>query len=210
MVAAEFIVAQKKAGRRQWHEQERLLKFDVLPQWSGRPADTINGDDIYALTTKIAGRAGYVSNRVLSVIKRLYTWAVATRRLTVNPTLGLEPVAEEVERERALSPAEIKTLWRALDTVPKQRLTDTVRALILTGTRRDEARLMRWEEITDLDGDEPTWRLPAKRTKNAREHIVPLCPQMVELLLRQPTRKGAVFAGPKGNPSNGRARGSRR
>ncbi|TPK97343.1 DUF4102 domain-containing protein [Mesorhizobium sp. B2-4-14] len=73
--------------------------------------------------------------------------------------------------------------------------------LILTAARSGEVRGAVWAEF-DLDGVIPTWIMPAERTKSAREHIVPLSEQAVELLCRmQPDadqRHGLVFPGKPG------------
>ncbi|MBZ9917114.1 integrase arm-type DNA-binding domain-containing protein [Mesorhizobium sp. BR1-1-12] len=79
--------------------------------------------------------------------------------------------------------------------------------LILTAARSGEVRGAFWSEF-DLDAAIPTWTMPAGRTKSAREHIVPLSRQAVELLRRtQPDfdqRQGLVFPGKAG--SNGQNR----
>jgi integrase len=54
--------------------------------------------------------------------------------------------------------------------------------MILTFARTTELRAARWSEIENLDGNEPLWRIPAKRMKMRREHIVPLAPQSVAVL----------------------------
>ena len=51
--------------------------------------------------------------------------------------------------------------------------------LVLTATRSAEARLITWDEI-DLDAR--VWTLPAARTKAGREHRVPMCSRVVEIL----------------------------
>lgn len=50
--------------------------------------------------------------------------------------------------------------------------------MILTGQRRGEVAGLSWEE---LDRQRRTWTLPADRTKNRREHVVPLCGQCVAI-----------------------------
>lgn len=66
-----------------------------------------------------------------------------------------------------------------------------VRLLLLTGQRRDEAaRMVRSEIESDL------WTLPASRTKNSLEHLVPLSTAAVELLSALPRiagKPGYVF-----------------
>ncbi|WP_156679330.1 tyrosine-type recombinase/integrase [Sphingomonas profundi] len=64
------------------------------------------------------------------------------------------------------------------------------RFLALTAVRMAAVRGARWNEIEDLDGDAPTWRVPAARMKLAaakkkdagNDHLVPLSAQAVQLL----------------------------
>jgi integrase len=60
-----------------------------------------------------------------------------------------------------------------------------VRLLILTGQRRDEVAAMTWKEI---DFDTALWTIPKQRSKNGREHEVPLSLRAVEILKSIPRR----------------------
>jgi integrase len=70
---------------------------------------------------------------------------------------------------------------------------------LLTWARTNETRLATWDEFEDLDGAEPLWRVPARRMKMEREHLVPLAPQVVDLLaaVRAYSTGGYVFGGDK-------------
>lgn len=50
-----------------------------------------------------------------------------------------------------------------------------------------------------MDGAEPLWHVPADRMKMEREHLVPLAPQVVDLLteVRSYSTGGHVFGGDK-------------
>jgi integrase len=77
-----------------------------------------------------------------------------------------------------LDSAEIAALMTALDgeSYPVKQLATV---LLLTGARRTEVAEMRWSEV-DLEAR--TWRLPAARAKNGREHTLPLPDKIVDLL----------------------------
>jgi integrase len=60
-----------------------------------------------------------------------------------------------------------------------------VRLLILTGCRRDEIGALQWSEI---DFDAKTITLPAIRTKNGQQHVVPLCKDALQILQEIPRR----------------------
>ena len=66
--------------------------------------------------------------------------------------------------------------------------------LILTAARSNEVIGARWDEI---DVDAKIWTVPAARMKSGREHRVPLCDRMVEVLKLARERGGGalLFAG---------------
>lgn len=72
--------------------------------------------------------------------------------------------------------------------------------LILTGCRKEEARMMRW---ADLDPISRLWRKP--RTKNGTSHVVPLPVQVLEAISLLPKTSQWVFTGINGAPWPGAA-----
>src|SRR3546814_2864502 len=70
---------------------------------------------------------------------------------------------------------------------------------LLAWARTSETRFATWDEFEGLDGPEPLWRLSPERMKMAREHLVPLSRQVVELLRRRrrETNGDYVFPGAK-------------
>jgi integrase len=65
--------------------------------------------------------------------------------------------------------------------------------LLLTGQRRDEVASMNWSEVNI---EEKVWVIPKVRTKNGREHIVPLSQPAIKILGELPiigTKHGYVF-----------------
>jgi integrase len=110
----------------------------------------------------------------------LYSWAVHQDLLAENPFSGLklEPAAT---RDRVLTDAELVAIWNA--TSGPGFHNSIVRLLMLTGQRREEVAGMRWSELAP---DRSTWTIPGTRTKNHRDHIVPLSPQARAVLAAQP------------------------
>ncbi len=49
--------------------------------------------------------------------------------------------------------------------------------MLLTGQRREEVARMTWDE---LHLERRIWRLPASRTKNGKDHVVQLSPEIAE------------------------------
>jgi integrase len=65
-----------------------------------------------------------------------------------------------------------------------------VRLLVLTGQRRSEVGALEWRE---LDLDRAIWTIPAARSKNRRQHVVPLSPEAVEIIEALPRFSGSRF-----------------
>ncbi len=78
-----------------------------------------------------------------------------------------------------LTPKEIAKLWTTVVVGQHVDFIDAVRLLLLTGQRREEISGLRWSEV---DFDAKLLRLPPERTKNKREHLVPLSEPALEIL----------------------------
>ncbi len=118
------------------------------------------------------------ANRALSLIKRFLNWAVERGIVEANVAAGIKPPHKEKPRERSLSEAEIKAVWRAFERMgwpfgPLGQL------LLLTGQRRGEIAGLRW---ADLDLEAGVLRLAGTATKTGAEHLLPLSRAAVGLL----------------------------
>jgi integrase len=165
-------------------EITRHLRHDAAPLHA-RGLVEIDRRAIAALLGEIEQRSsGVTRNRVRSDLSALWSWAIREGLAEANPVTGTGKAAE-VGRERVLTPTELATLWRSLGT---DTYADVVRLLILTGQRRQEIGRLQWSEITQA-----TIMLPAERTKNHRAHTVPLAPQALAIVNRQPRRGEFVF-----------------
>jgi integrase len=107
---------------------------------------------------------------------------------------GLARPKPPASRERVLSNEEIIKFWKATD-VERPEFGVALKLLLLTGCRLREIGDLKWSEISD-----DCIVLPAARTKNKREHIVPLSPLAREILSSITTSSEYVFS-----TRNGRA-----
>ena len=126
-------------------------------------------------------------NRLRSTLSSFWSWAISEGLSELNPVTGTAKAVES-SRDRVLTPAELRKLWRGLG---NDRFSDIVRLLALTGQRRDEIGALRWAEV-DLDRKLIT--LAPERTKNSRRHEVPLSRQVLAILHRQSRRAEFVFS----------------
>jgi integrase len=141
------------------------------------------------LIESVAARGhGYRANRTLAAVSKLFNWLVARDALAFSPVTGVERLHKEEARTRILSDDELRAVWLACE--HEGALGQAIRLLILTGARRDEVGRCDWQE---LDEDRRLWTLPAGRTKNAREHAIPLSLQAWTLIEARPRFAGCPF-----------------
>jgi hypothetical protein len=161
----------------------------------------IRRQDVIAALEKIAegrteGRsAKQLAGEVLVQTKRV--WRFAETRGWVE-TSCIERLARKDfdarprKRDVVLGLDEVAELWRALGDLSRcsaEPITiAALRLLILTGQRECEVTDATWDEF-DLESG--IWKMPAKRTKAGRAHVVHLAPQAVAVL--EGLRAAALF-----------------
>ena len=165
----------RTAAKSKW-----LLERHILPYWKDRPVDQITRADVRAVLDRQVDRAPVLANRVYTITRKMFGWAVSQDIIANSPFEGLEAPAKEKSRDRILTDEELCKVWRATGKTnvdPVYRAM--IRMLILTGQRRSEVAGLTWDEI-DLKTRQ--WTLPATRTKNGRAHIVPLSDRAITAL----------------------------
>lgn len=100
--------------------------------------------------------------------KVFFNWCIRNELVDRNPFIGIP--ATYGKRERVLTTAEIKAIWNYED----KPFSDIIKALILTGQRR--------EEILNFSKTDDGFYLPATKSKNKRAHTIPATPMVEELL----------------------------
>jgi integrase len=133
--------------------------------------------DVSARLLELARASGTVgANRARANLSAAFVWAMRAGLVDHNPVVGTVK-GEETSRERVLSPAELRSIWRA--TADLNSYAAIVRLLMLTAQRKGEIGGMMWAE---LDLDKALWSLPGERMKNGRPHEVLLSRQALEVL----------------------------
>jgi integrase len=188
---AERYLERKRAALkpRAFVEVARYLRNHAAPLHAMRLAG-IDRRAIAALLGGIETECGPVArNRARSALSAFFAWAITEGLIEVNPVMGTAKADEGGSRERVLSAEELKALLGALPQI-NEDFADVVRLLLLTGQRRNEIGKLAWSEI---DLGRKLIVLPAARTKNGRQHEVPLSPQALAILERQPRRNSSGF-----------------
>jgi integrase len=172
----------------------------VVPHLGDRDITGIRRRELAEHLDTIADRHGVTTaRRVGGLLKRLFKFAASRDVIENDPAAALMLPGAERQRERTLTEAEIKALWKATDPATKPDERNKAgrikphpsdfpwgayfRLLLLTGQRRSEVATMRWSAV-DLNAG--TWALEAAEVKSARAHLVPLSPLAVKLLKALP------------------------
>jgi integrase len=177
--------AQKKTG----DEDERRIKAHILPAWSAHKIKAITRQDVIALHSKIGKniyrgkRTIYEANRVLSLLSKLFSFAIQMEMLDAghpNPAIGVARFTEE-SRDRFVSSEELPKLIEAIDQESNQYARYALWLYLLTGTRKEELLTAKWSDI-DFNRNE----LRLADTKNGKPHYLPLSDAAISILEQIP------------------------
>jgi integrase len=176
--------------------ERHLLGY--LKPLHGLPVEQIDRRVIAKRLMEIAESSGPASsNLARASLSAFLMWCAKAGFIDSNPVALTDKAIAAGERTRVLSDKEIKRIWLALRDDDYGAI---MKLLILIGARREEVGALRWSEI-DLEA--ATIALPPARTKNKREHVIPLPPQALAILsARAGERTSAefVFSGVRGRP----------
>lgn len=180
----------------QWHDKRKttikagtfsrdysLYERDIKPFIGDKDITTITPLEILDIAHRIENRgAGDMARRAIGQIGQVFTYAMRLGIVTYNPTYKLS---------QALTPRQQKNFARITINQLPQLLSDIdsykgdpltklgFYLLAYTFIRTNELRFMQWNEV---DWQAKLWRIPAERMKMNRPHIVPLAPQVLDIL----------------------------
>ena len=204
--AARAWHAQQLAGWTAVHAADvlRSLERDVFPAIGAEELDGIDAPAVLRIVRAIEerktkgtkqGGAIQTARRVRQRISDVFAlavsegWAQADPAAIVGRALTRAPAARHHAALTTIEDA--KALLAAAEMVDAGEVVKLAsRFLALTAVRLAAVRGARWDEIEDLDGAAPVWRVPAARVKlaaakkldEANDHLVPLSPAAVAVL----------------------------
>jgi integrase len=129
---------------------------------------------------------------ILQACGQVFRYGIATGRCERNPAGDLRGALRPVlvkNMAAVTEPAAVGELLRAIDDYQGSQLTrGALKLSALLFQRPGNVRAMQWSAL-DLDGETPTWTIPAAEMKrsryekqNGRPHLVPLASQAVAIL----------------------------
>ena len=195
----EYLQVAAKILRISTYRAKRHHLQDCWKPYHSRPLASIKRRDVALalaeIETKYSPITAWHSRAALSA---LFNWAIRQGyEIAANPVAGTNRTTIK-SRDRVLTKAELASIWRQCGDDNYSRI---VKLLILTAQRRDEVGRMEWNE---LDLERKLWTIPATRTKNHREHTLPLTDAALALLPER--RRDYVFGNGFSDWSKARAR----
>jgi integrase len=193
-VAEDFIkrhVLAKDRGKlklKSGNEVAAAIRRDLIPVWRDRPIGEISRRDVVKLLEKVVDEdRPYIAHHLLAYLSKLFNWAIVRDVYGLNASPITRGMAKDIigakkPRQRVLSGAELRELWRATEATPYP-FGPFVRMLLVTGQRlREVANATRAE----FDLDRALWTIPPGRMKGDAAHEVPLSPLALEILRSVP------------------------
>ncbi len=173
----------------------RSLERDVFPTIGDLPIAQLTPPLILAVLREIEVRGAVeTAKRVRQRISAVFVYGIAQGICQTDPAEKLGKVLKPLRKGRQPAITDLVPLRRMINDAeedyarPITRLA--LRLLALTAVRPSELRGARWEELEDLNGKLPLWRIPAWRMKGDLErkeelngdHLVPLTAQAIAVL----------------------------
>jgi integrase len=200
-VVTQFLArhGQRNYRPRTLKEAERLLRQNVVARWGKQPIASLTRKQLRDMLNQlVANDTPVLANRVHSITRKLFGWAVEQEIIPASPLAGLKAPVAEKSRDRILTDQELRAVWRAAGQMGVYGAL--VRLLVLTGQRRGEiAGLTRAE----IDLKKLLITLPRERVKNDRSHEVPLSPQAAALIEALPRLSDRYVFSNSGVPIGG-------
>jgi integrase len=176
-------LAHKKVGKGTLRDLTRYLTGPAFRPLHGMPVDTITRRNIAARLLAITREQGsIVAARSRMALSTFFVWSMQMGITDANPVIGTIKPDEGKPRERVLSDAELKAIWKSCADDDFGRI---VRLLVLLAARRQEIGGMAWSEI---DLERGVWTLPAQRSKNGKAHALPLVSMALAIIHSVPKR----------------------
>lgn len=197
-------------------DEERRKAFAgyVVPEWRGRHIRSLRRGDVAALLDKMKADNGpEMARKALEVLRSLFSWYEGEDEEFTNPVVRaiVRRLPDRVRRERTLQDRdELRRVWRAAGRSSPPIFGALVRALLLTGARREEIVGARWDEIQGNVLVVPPERVKkTERKKEPAPHAIPLTDPVLRLLETLPRVGPYIFTTAGAAPFSGYSKAKR-
>lgn len=186
-LAARNYLDHARKNIRRWQSTAELLglrpdgtpiKGGLAEAWKHKAITEIDEDDIFHALDEAGRRATSRKRVMFAALSSFFNYLKVHRKIKHNPVKGLKRPPAAKPRERVLEDDEIGRFWQACNHI-NPLYAAVFRLLLLTGARLREIADLQRSEITE---DGKMIRLPGTRTKNHRQHDIPLSPLAQQIL----------------------------
>jgi len=150
-----------------------LLQFSVFLK--GKELTQVAAADLFAFLACRKGKASSAA-RMVSTLKRFYQYCLRERRVSLDPTLKLDPPKRAPRFPKTLSESDVEALLAAPDTASERGLRDRamLETLYATGLRVSELIALKTFEVNLNSG------VVRVMGKGSKERLVPLGEEAVD------------------------------
>ena len=191
---------------RYWKEKRARLLGADLAALHGVPIRDVTRGRLKSAIDAVKARSHAAARLLFADLRPFFKWLAESELIETNPMTGVHGPKPLAARDRVLEDHEVKAFWQAANEM-SWPFASIYQLLLLTGARREEVAGMTWSE---LDLEAGLWTLPASRTKNKREHRIPLTEAALALLGKQAATGGEfVFSTTGTTPPSGWSKAKR-
>jgi integrase len=166
------------------------LNNHILPAWAGREFTSIRRADVIRLLDAVEENAGVIAaNSVLDTVSGICHWyAIRNESYALPIVKGMRrSSSKERARERILSDAELRAVWKAAEA--NGVFGAFVRLALLTAQRKEKVASMRWSDVS-IDG---VWDIPAEPREKSHAGKLPLPEIALDIIKAQPRFAGNPY-----------------
>ncbi len=174
-----------------YKEDLYFLNEIVLKRYGRLSVEKISTLDLQKIHVELQ-RTPYKANKLRDLLSKMFNLAVQWGWRPDNPVKGIEKY-KEYKRHRWLNNEEVQKLWLVLDSHPNQNVSNVIRLLLLTGSRRNEVLYATWDQF---DLEMGVWTKPAHTTKQRRMEHLPLSTSALDILIKMKIESISPFLFP--------------
>ncbi|MBE6446252.1 MAG: DUF4102 domain-containing protein [Alphaproteobacteria bacterium] len=194
----EFLEKYSKQHRRCWKNDKCVVEKHCQCLFHKKVSEitpSVVNELIQKLSTQSYNTANAVLERIRVIFNRGIEWGLYKGE---NPAKGIKSFPK-VKRDRFLRPDEIKDFLTLLGQ-EKQELQDLIHLLLFTSARKGNVLSMEWSEI---DFNLKLWTIPASKSKNKSDMVIPLMDKAIQILKRRKESNNTIYVFPseKGSQS---------
>lgn len=183
----------QKKRKKSLHGDKNILSNIILPNIGSLKVKTITRRDIEVLHLELE-EIPYQANRVLALLSKMFSLAIAWGWREDNPVRGIQKYQEN-KRERWLKDEEVRRFFEVLNQYPNHITAYVFKFLLFTGARKGEVLNATWDQF---DLERGVWTKPSHLTKQKKIEHLPLSEEALGILyiLKKINPKDSLFLFP--------------